>query len=172
MRKWLIGVIIVVVALGLMAGGAVTAAILSRDEARAVTARPVLGLRMHLGQEGEWAPGPMHEAFFGALAAGLGITEEDLEDRLQSGESLSEIADAEGLSDDELDSLLSEANEASLQAAVDQGFLTQEQADWMAEHMPLMRGTRGWMMMPGFQSALRRGGMWRWISPDRRPMLP
>jgi hypothetical protein len=167
MRKWLLGVIIVVVGLGLMAGGAVTAAVLSRNETRAEAFGPWRQMRMGLGWQSELDPGPMHEAFLGALAEGLGTTAEDLEDRLKSGESLSEIAEAEGLSDEELGSLISEANEAALQAAVDQGLITQEQADWMAQHMPLLRGSRGWMMMPGFRSPLRRGGMWQW-----RPMLP
>jgi hypothetical protein len=172
MRKWLIGVIIVVVALALVAGGAVTAAALSRNGTRASTFGLWHELRMGLGRQSELDLGPMHKTFFGALAEGLGITGEDLEGRLQSGESLSEIAEAEGLSEEELASLLSDANEAALQAAVDQGLLTQEQADWMAEHMPLARGTRGWLMMRNFQSPQQRGGMWLWIAPGRNMMRP
>jgi hypothetical protein len=123
---------------------------------------------MGIGREAGADLTPMHEAYFGAIAEGLGITVEDLEDRLRSGENLTEIAEAEGLSEDELTSLNSDANKAALQAAVDQGLLTQGQADWMAEHMPM----RGWMMVPDFQFPLQRGGMWSWMAPGRHMMRP
>jgi hypothetical protein len=172
MKKWLVGTLIAVAALAIVAGGAVTAAFLSRNDVQTAMPGAWYEFRMGMGRQLSPTAAPMHEAFFATLAEGLGVSEDELEDRLRSGENLAEIAEAEGLGEDELDALIEEGNQEALQAAVEQGFLTQEQADWMAEHMPLARGMRGWPMMGGLRSPVRRGWTGDWMSPGRHPMWP
>lgn len=89
-----------------------------------------------MGWNGE--EGPMHEAMVAAVADALGLTPEEIETRHDSGETLWEIADAEGLSTEEIQELMSSAHDAALEDAVANGWLTQEQADWMNSHMEQM----------------------------------
>jgi hypothetical protein len=92
------------------------------------------------GMMGSGEYGPMHEYMEQALAAKLGLTEEEIEDKLAAGESMWSIAQAQGLTDDEVTALMLTARDEALKAAVAAGTLTQEQADWMAQHMQQMRG--------------------------------
>jgi hypothetical protein len=78
---------------------------------------------------------PMHDYVFSALAEGLGLTPEELEARHEAGERLWDIAQDQGLTAEELRDLMLEAREGALEQAVSDGVLTQEQADWMLDHM-------------------------------------
>lgn len=82
--------------------------------------------------------GPMHEAMVAAVADALGLTPEEIETRHDAGETLWEIAEAEGLSVEEIQDLMFSAHDAALEDAVANGDLTQEQADWMDSHMEEM----------------------------------
>jgi len=88
------------------------------------------GMRDWEGEEG-----PMHEAMVATVAEALGLTPEELEARHDAGETLWEIAEAEGLSAEEIQDLMFSAHDAALEDAVANGWLTQEQADWMDSHM-------------------------------------
>jgi hypothetical protein len=97
---------------------------------------------------------PMHDVMHDAIAAALGLTRDELDTRLADGERLDEIAEAEGLSDEEFAQALTDAHESALAEAVAQGLITQEQADAMLErgfmpgghHGP---GMGGWRFAPG-----------------------
>jgi hypothetical protein len=89
-----------------------------------------------MGSNGE--EGPMHEAMIDALAENLDLSPEELETRHDAGESLWDIAKAEGLSYQEIRELMFSAHEAALEDAVADDRLTQEQADWMDGHMNQM----------------------------------
>jgi len=89
-----------------------------------------------MGWNGE--EGPMHEAMVAAVANALGLTPEEIETRHDAGETLWEIAEAEGLSAEEIQDLMSPAHDTALEEAVANGDLTQEQADWMDSHMEQM----------------------------------
>lgn len=89
-----------------------------------------------MGWNGE--EGPMHEAMVAAVAEALGLTPEEIETRHDAGETLWEIAEAEGLSAEEIQDLMSSTHDAALEDAVANGDLTQEQADWMDAHMEQM----------------------------------
>ena len=82
--------------------------------------------------------GPMHEYMLEAFAEASGLSVEEIESRLESGESMWEIAQAQGLSDDQVYELMEQAHETSLDAAVSEGVISQEQAEWMDEHMDQM----------------------------------
>ena len=89
-----------------------------------------------MGGDGE--EGPMHEAMIDALAESLDLSPEEIETRHDAGETLWDIAEAEGLNDDELRELMFSSHGAALADAVAYGWLTPEQADWMDEHMNQM----------------------------------
>jgi len=79
--------------------------------------------------------GPMHEAMVSALADELGLSVEEIETRHENGETLWEIAAAQGLSADEIQAVMFSAHDIALEEAVASGWLTEEQAQWMNEHM-------------------------------------
>jgi uncharacterized protein YidB (DUF937 family) len=82
------------------------------------------------------------------VSEALGITAEELETRLEGGETLSQIAAASGLSLDQFRALMVEAHNAGIDQAVQNGTMTQEQAEWMR--------TRGARMANG-QGGMRAG---------------
>ena len=101
------------------------------------------GYDMHVlsGTEGmDWygEEGPMHDAMINAAAELLGLSPEKLESRHDAGETLWEIAEAEGLSEEGIQELMFAAHDQALQAGIADGLLTQEQAEWMDEHMDYM----------------------------------
>lgn len=87
--------------------------------------------------------GPMHEAMVAALADALGLSPEEIEARHDAGETMWEIAAAEGLSSDEIRQVMDSAHDAALEDAVTNGWLSPEQAEWMEEHMESMWNGNG-----------------------------
>jgi hypothetical protein len=109
--------------------------------------------------------GPMHEYMEQALADKLGLTEEEIEEKLAAGETMWSIAQAQGLTDQEISDLMLAARDEGLKAAVAAGTLSQEQADWMSQHMQQMRGQgmgAGGCAGGGMHGA--RQGMGRWFN--------
>ncbi len=82
--------------------------------------------------------GPMHESMIDSLAETLALTPQEIEARHDAGESIWEIAVAEGLSDEEIKELMFSSHNAALEDAEVNGWLTPEQTDWMDEHMNQM----------------------------------
>ena len=82
--------------------------------------------------------GPMHEEMVNQMAAALDLSVDEIESRLGEGETMWDIASAEGLSAEEIQDLMNTAHDAALQDAVDSGLLADEQAEWMDEHMEQM----------------------------------
>ncbi len=83
---------------------------------------------MHFGRE---AAGVLPEA----AAETLGITEDQLMEELRGGQSLAEIAEAQGMSVDDLEAGLLAQVKAQLDSKVADGTLTQVQADEMFERI-------------------------------------
>ena len=167
MKKWLLGAGIAAVVIGLVAGGAAFAA----SRAPGWTAdgsevypypSPMGGRFQAPGQGGRAAfgdPGELHNYMLQAIADRLDLTLDDLESKLSEGLSLLEIAEEQGVSEDALPAVLEEARTRSLQAAVADGVLTQEQADWMAQH-PVRSRMAPWGMMTGsWGDGMHRGPM-------------
>lgn len=104
---------------------------------------PVPGLR---DGPGERRHGPMHGGGPGLFHAGgpglleaasgyLGLDEDALRERLLDGESLAEIAQAEGRSVDGLKDVIVARMQARLDEAVEEGLLSRERADALLEGM-------------------------------------
>ena len=88
---------------------------------------------------GCWGGGSWTE--FDAAAKALGMTPEQLFSELHSGKSLSDIATAKGVDlqkvYDAMNADRIEAMKASIQQAVKDGTMTQEQADWLLKGLEL-----------------------------------
>jgi hypothetical protein len=89
-----------------------------------------------MGWDGEY--GPMHDAMVSALAEALDLTTEEVETRHDGGETLWQIAAAEGRTDEEIREVMLAAHDIALEDAVANGLLTEEQAKWMDAHMEQM----------------------------------
>jgi len=83
--------------------------------------------------------GPWHEAVIASLAGAFGLEPETLQARLDAGETLWQVAESLGWSSEQLQAEMLSARSAAIQQAVADGFLTQEQADFMAQRM-----NQGW----------------------------
>jgi len=101
--------------------------------------------------------GLLHDAMISVFAEKLGFTVDELNSRLANGETMAQIAAAEGLSVDEFRILMIEARTQAIDQAVQDGTLTQEQADWMK-----LRGVR---MAAGLYG-MRGAGMGGSVNPD------
>lgn len=103
--------------------------------ARSTPMMPPIPFVWQGGEEGGFGP---HGGGFGqmfgssvcdAVTEALGLTHDELVAELQAGKSLSEIADEQGV---EVDAV-TEAMSAAVEQAIEDGTLTQEQADWLLE---------------------------------------
>lgn len=181
MKKWIIGVVAAILALALVAGGAALAAFRVSRLGETDTS-PALGFWPSLGRhwDGEgFGPmmggglrdrgdGQLQSYLVKALAEGLGISETDLESRQADGETWVAIAQAQGLTDEEIQTLWQDARQQALDAAVADGVLTQAQADGMIEHMDSRRPGLDCPMMDGdevFGFGRGRGTGWRFFEP-------
>ncbi|HJW91236.1 MAG TPA: hypothetical protein VJ436_11405 [Anaerolineales bacterium] len=79
--------------------------------------------------------GQLHPYMISAFAEALEMDPADLQTRLDAGETLAQIAAAEGLSQEAIGELWIQARTEALNQAVADGVITQAQADWMIERM-------------------------------------
>jgi len=70
-----------------------------------------------------------------AFADALGVTADELDTRLEAGETLTAVAADLGISAEDLPALWLEARSAALEAAVADGVFTAEQASWIEARM-------------------------------------
>lgn len=124
------------------------------------------------GRAGEY--GPLHTYMMEAFAEALGLTPEELQSRRNAGETLWQIAESLGFSQEEFSQLWVDARTAALNQAVADGVITQAQADWMLQHMALRQGGgygpgSGHCIGSGQGSGFRGGRQgrmgWRWTTP-------
>ena len=108
----------------------------------------------------------MHEQAWTAVAAKLGMTYAELNTATQNGQTVAQLAQAKGVSLDELKDAVEAAIKASFADLVEQGVMTQEQADAMADHMddmPMFDFEQGFGpgqgrgMMQGVPGGMMRG---------------
>lgn len=83
------------------------------------------------------ADGGMHEAVMTAIAAELDLTYDELTAALQT-QTLAQIAEAHDVSLETLQQVATTARNAELDRLVEQGVITQQQADWMKSRMQSM----------------------------------
>ncbi len=91
-----------------------------------------VGMRSGLS-DGE--AGPYHETMLETFAEELGLTVAQIQTRLEAGETMWQIAVSEGISGEEFAKIMQQARTRMLEQAVEDGSLTQEQADAMATRM-------------------------------------
>lgn len=87
--------------------------------------------------------GGMHIAVWNGLADAIGLTPDELNTGLASGQALDEIAEARGVSQQDLAAALEASVKAGLDQAVADGAFTREQADQMLSQMA---GNFEWML--------------------------
>jgi hypothetical protein len=82
--------------------------------------------------------GVLHDDMINAIAEAFDMTPADLQARLDAGDTCWTIAQEKGLSQDDFNTLMKDTRTKALQQAVADGVITQQQADWMLEHMNQM----------------------------------
>lgn len=83
--------------------------------------------------------GPMHEYMEKAIAAEFGISEDEVEALHDQGKTIWEYAQEQGLTQEQFQEKMISARTSALNQAVADGVITQQQADWMLQHM-----NQGW----------------------------
>jgi hypothetical protein len=102
------------------------------------------GSHSMMGQGGpvDGSFGPMHEYMVATFAEALNLTPEELQAHLDAGETMWQVAEAQGFTLETFRTLMLEARADALQQAVEAGTITPEQAEWMSQRMSRM-GERG-----------------------------
>ena len=101
----------------------------------------------------------LHDAYLAAYAEALSLDVEELEVRLDEGETMAEIAISTGLTLDEFKTLMDEVRTEVLEQAVMDGIITQVQADQIAFRGAAMTRYAGMEFGAGMlQGSGRRGG--------------
>jgi hypothetical protein len=77
----------------------------------------------------------MHDALLNALAEGLTITRAELDQQIATGKSPYQIATDLGFTAEQFKQIATAVRATAINQAVQEGTLTQEQADWMLQHM-------------------------------------
>jgi hypothetical protein len=122
------------------------------------------GPMMHNGQ------GPMHTFMVTEFARALDLNVNDINNRLAAGETMYDIAISAGVTAEEFPAIMTKVRAKALDAAVEAGVITQEQADWMKSHP--VGNCRGM----GYGRQGNRGGYgpgmmggWRWQNQQNKP---
>ena len=79
--------------------------------------------------------GTLHDYMIAAYADALNLSVDEIDTRLAGGETLSEIALSTGVTLDEFSTLVTDARAAAIAAALADGVITQDQADWLSSHI-------------------------------------
>jgi len=115
---------------------------------------PYTGGGMMGGNGGGW----MHDYVEQALAAKLGLTEEQVEDQLTAGKSMYQIALDNGIKQEAITEFMNQVHQDAFAQAVKDGVVTQAQADLMLQRMQSRGfGTGNCPMQNGQGSQFNRG---------------
>lgn len=85
----------------------------------------------------------LHDYMVTAWAEQLGLSVEDVQSRLDQGETMSQIALAQGKTFEEFRTLMVTVRSQAIEQALADGKITQEQADWMKQRGAGMMGGQG-----------------------------
>ena len=86
--------------------------------------------------------GPMHDGMVAYFAEKIGLSLDAVEARLDAGETMWQIAQSQNVAAADYTAFMQDARTAGIDAAVQAGLMTQEQADWMAQrsqNMPMFQ---------------------------------
>ncbi len=109
--------------------------------------------------------GPIHTYMTAEWAKVLKLSVDEINSRLASGQTMYQIALAEGVKAEEFYSLMNTVRANAIAAAVKDGVLTQAQADWMNQMHSRMGNGYGTGYGPCMGGTGGYGGMmngWRW----------
>lgn len=113
--------------------------------------------------------GLYHEIMVGSFAEALGLTLDQLEARLEDGETMWQIAESEGTTWDEFFAIMNDARSAMLDQAVEYGTMSPEQAEFMNSRGQARGYGRGYGSCMGYeygdQQSFQRGPQGRWNAP-------
>ena len=87
------------------------------------------------GQAGTDEYGPMHDYMIAAIADAFGVSPEELEAAHDSGKTMWDIAQEQGKTVEEFQAVMLAARTQAFKQMVADGVITQDQADWMLNHM-------------------------------------
>lgn len=128
------------------------------------------GAQGRMMAEGAYGTGAMHEYMEAAVADRLGVSVEELESLHADGLTFWQIAEEKGLSVEEASQLMLDARSEALDAMVEAGAISAEQAEWMKTRMSggRMGGSGGGCMGGGFngdntstpRGRMMGGGRW------------
>jgi len=118
------------------------------------------------GYQTQTVENPFHATMIAAIADEIGLSVEEIETRLETGETLSAIALSQGVTVDEFSTIMIEARNLAIDQAVADGTITQEQADWMKTRSSRMFGAGMGSRGPSFG----RGAMFTGTCPMTTPV--
>jgi hypothetical protein len=78
--------------------------------------------------------GPLHTYMVAAFADKLHLTVDEVNAKLAGGETMYSVALANGVAADDFPAFMADVRTAALDAALKDGVITQQQADWMKTH--------------------------------------
>jgi hypothetical protein len=133
--------------------------------------------------------GPLHDYIIEAFAAQLDLDVDDVNTAIDSGQTLYQVALANGVAAEDYQALMQEVFSTALTGAVADGVITQERADWMLQHMqsrgtgsfgagrgmmggsgtgtcPMRDGDDDGQVGPGMMQGHGRGGGGRWLQTN------
>lgn len=154
MKKTLLFVAIAVLAVAALSAGVAYA----QDSNPPINAYGGMGGMMH-GRGGYGAYGLAHDYVEKALAEKLNLTETQVEEELAAGKSMTQIALDHGIAQDALAAFMADVHETAFAAAVKDGVMTQEQADFMLQRMAQNGYSYGNCTMDGANGFGRGQGM-------------
>ena len=122
-------------------------------------------------QTGEY--GPLHDYIFTAMAEAFGLTPEALQAAHDAGQTMWDIAQEQGLTQEQFAEMMLNARTQAFDQAVADGVITQEQADWMLSRMGQMWQNGGGLgPCQGGASGSRGGRGGRWNMQPVQPVQP
>ena len=107
--------------------------------------------------------GILHDYMVTGFAEKLNIPASDLEVRLDQGETMAQIAAAQGLTVEQFRALMVEVRGQAIDQALKDGKLTQQQADWMKQRGAGQMAAGG--MGNGFGRGMRGAGQGQFANP-------
>lgn len=108
------------------------------------------------------AAGVLHDDMVAYIAGKLGLTVDELNNRLNAGDTVGQIANEKGLTLSEFRTLMLEARSQAIDKAVAAGTLSQAQADWMKQ---TGAGVSAGGMGRGMGRGMRGGGQGQYSNP-------
>jgi hypothetical protein len=160
------GILLVIVAVATLALGTVGVAYAQSPTQAPGTGTGYMGGRGSRnglgGANTNTGDGILHDYMIAAYAEKLNIAVADLETRLDNGETMAQIALSESLTFEQFRTLMIEVRTQAIEQALNDGVLTQAQADWMSQ--------RGAGQMAAGQmgngSSIRGNGLGQFANPN------